>query len=253
MSTNKSKIYPKINDDTALDNVLNDPGLTPDELNSVMYKNDFKKFRENLSKDVSKYHKLETWYGKLFSFLSTLTWFLGFLSFVLSGVDAIMSSMISNNNNNNTSLTQDKFNYSMLVTNWLDIIFLIVVDLIQILNNRIQGNINKHTAHKTKSREYLNILTTNFDKAYSDKIITADEMQEMSTLQNKYEAEQLQISLSGQYYTSSTTSIPNTNTPTTSVQINDINSTPFNPVLNDQQISFLKILENMGKNTPAVV
>ena len=54
-------------EDDAVDVALNDPGLTPNEINSVIYKNDFKKFRENLSKDVSKYHSLEARYGKIIS------------------------------------------------------------------------------------------------------------------------------------------------------------------------------------------
>src|SRR3977135_2428614 len=79
-----------------LDVALNDPGLTPNEINSVIYKNDFKKFRQNLTKDIAKYHSLEVGYGKVISLLSGSTWLLGFVSFILSGIDAIMSSMIPN-------------------------------------------------------------------------------------------------------------------------------------------------------------
>src|SRR6266853_1269060 len=81
----------------AVDNVLKDPGLTADELNSTVYKSDYKKFREKLSKDIDKYHRLETWYGKVITGLTTLTWLLTFISFIIGGVDAIMSSMIYNN------------------------------------------------------------------------------------------------------------------------------------------------------------
>ena len=66
----KNKHYNANNDDV-LNNVLNDPGLTPNELNSTIYKNDFKKFRESLSKDVSKYHSLETRYLKMLTGLNT--------------------------------------------------------------------------------------------------------------------------------------------------------------------------------------
>src|SRR6266853_114224 len=229
----------------AVDDVLKDPGLTADELNSTVYKSDFKKFRDKLTKDVDKYHRLETWYGKVITGLTSLTWLLGFISFILSGVDAIMSSMIYNNTSNNSNintLSQSQFNSAMLITNWLDIIFLVVAGLIQVFSNRQNGNLTKHTAHKTKAREYINILTTDFNNAYSDKIITTDEMKEMTNLQNKYESEQMQISLSGAYYVSgSSTSI--------TMPSSSINA----PLLNDTQISFLKILENFGKNTPAIV
>src|SRR5271163_1310877 len=85
----KHKHY-NVNNDDVLNNVLNDPGLTPNELNSTIYKNDFKKFRESLSKDVSKYHSLETRYMKILTGITGFTWFLGFISFALSGIDAIM-------------------------------------------------------------------------------------------------------------------------------------------------------------------
>ena len=101
-----------------------------------------------------------------------------------------MSSMISNTNNSTTSLSQDQFNYAMLITSWLDIIFLVVAGLIQVFSNRVQGTLNKHTAHKTKSREYMNILQVDFDTAYSDKIITTDEMKTMNDLSTNYETEQ---------------------------------------------------------------
>src|SRR5271156_1437502 len=116
----KNKHYNVDND--VLNNVLNDPGLTPNELNSTIYKNDFKKFRESLSKVVSKYHSLETRYTKILTGITGFTWFLGIVSFTLSGTNAIMSSMIYNGNS--TSLTPDQFNYSMVVTNWIKIIFL---------------------------------------------------------------------------------------------------------------------------------
>src|SRR6266853_1917326 len=241
----------------AVDNVLKDPGLTADELNSTVYKSDYKKFREKLRKDIDKYHRLETWYGKVITGLTSLTWLLGFISFVLSGVVAIMSSMIYNNTSAINTLSQSQFNSAMLITNWLDIIFLIVAGLIQIFSNRQNGNLTKHTAHKTKAREYINILTTDFNNAYSDKIITTDEMKEMTNLQ--YEYEQMQISLSGSYYVSGSTSStsPSTNNTSITMPSSSINA----PLLNDTQISFLKILENFGKNqssvqstyTPAIV
>src|SRR5271167_3097963 len=77
------KRHYNVSDDDPLNNVLNDPGLTPNELNSTIYKNDFKKFRESLSKDVSKYHSLETRYLKFYNGLTTIGWFLGALSFIL--------------------------------------------------------------------------------------------------------------------------------------------------------------------------
>src|SRR5271156_1795439 len=172
-----------------VDKELGDPGLTPNELNSTIYKNDFKKFRESLSKDVSKYHSLETRYIKILTGLSGFTWFLGFISFALSGIDAIMSSMIYNNGTSAGQLSQEQFNYAMVVTNWIDIIFLIFAGLLQVFGDRIQGDVSKHTAHKTKARECMNILQVDFDSAYSDKIITTDEMQTMSNLRTQYEAE----------------------------------------------------------------
>src|SRR6266853_640522 len=222
----------------AVDNVLKDPGLTADELNSTVYKSDYKKFREKLSKDIDKYHRLETWYGKVITGLTTLTWLLGFISFVLSGVDAIMSSMIYNNTSAINTLSQSQFNSAMLITNWLDIIFLVVAGLIQIFSNRQNGNLTKHTAHKTKAREYINILTADFNNAYSDKIITTDEMKEMTNLQNKYESKQMQISLSGAYYVSgSSTSYTNAGTNSTSITMPSTSISA--PLLNETQISFL--------------
>src|SRR6266853_6940113 len=189
-------------DYNAVDNVLKDPRLTPEELNSTVYKSDYKKFREKLSKDIDKYHRLETWYGKVITGLTTLTWLLTFISFIIGGVDAVMSSMISSNTTNINSFSQSQFNTTMLITNWLNIIFLVVAGLIQIFSNRQNGNLTKHTAHKTKAREYINILTTDFNNAYSDKLITTDEMKEMTNLQNKYESEQMQLLLRGAYYIS---------------------------------------------------
>src|SRR6266853_2569769 len=251
MTTNN--IYPNILSlQEELNNVNN--GVTQEELNSTVYKNDYKKFREKISKDIDKYHRLETWYGKVITGLTTLTWLLTFISFIIGGVDAIMSSMISNNSTNINSFSQSQFNTTMLITNWLNIIFLVVAGLIQIFSNRQNGNLTKHTAHKTKAREYINILTTDFNNAYSDKIITTDEMKEMTNLQNKYESEQMEILLSGAYYvsgSSTSSTIPNTSTNSTSITIpaTSVNA----PLLNDTQISFLKILENFGKNTLAIV
>src|SRR5271156_6305579 len=108
-----------------------------------------------------------------------------------------MSSMIYNNGTSAGQLSQEQFNYAMVVTNCIDIIFLIFAGLLQVFGNRIQGDVSKHTAHKTKAREYMNILQVDFDSAYSDKIITTDEMQTMSNLRTQYEAEKMQISLSG--------------------------------------------------------
>src|SRR5271156_1698592 len=195
-----------------VDKVLGDPGLTPNELNSTIYKNDFKSFRESLSKDVSKYHSLERRYLKILTGITGFTWFLGFISFALSGIDAIMSSMIYNGDS--TSLSQEQFNYAMIVTNWIDIIFLIFPGLLQVFYNRVQGDVSKHTAHKTKAREYMNILQVDFDSAYSDKIITTDEMNTMNNLRNQYESEQMQISLSGAYYTKSGVTSSGSATPT---------------------------------------
>src|SRR6266853_968128 len=244
MTTNN--IYPNILSlQEELNNVNN--GVTQEELNSTVYKNDYKKFREKISKDIDKYHRLETWYGKVITGLTTLTWLLTFISFIIGGVDAIMSSMISNNSTNISSFSQSQFNTTMLITNWLNIIFLIVAGLIQIFSNRQNGNLTKHTAHKTKAREYINILTTDFNNAYSDKIITTDEMKEMTNLQNKYESEQMQISLSGAYYVSGS-STPSANSTSINMTSSGINA----PLLNETQISFLKILENIGKTQSTV-
>src|SRR6266853_4115354 len=96
----------------------------------------------------------------------------------------------------------------------------------------------------------INILITDFNNAYSDKIITTDEMKEMTNLQNKYEFEQMEISLSGAYYVSGSTSITSPSTNSTSI---NMTSTGINaPLLNDTQISFLKILENIGKSQSTV-
>ena len=259
---NTSNIYPPLSqelginvnkkrhnvDDDVLNNVLNDPGLTPNELNSTIYKNDFKKFRESLSKDVSKYHSLETRYMKILTGITGFTWFLGFISFSLSGIDAIMSSMVYNGNT--TSLSQVQFNYVMVVTNWIDIIFLIFTGLLQVFYNRIQGDVSKHTAHKTKAREYMNILQVDFDSAYSDKIITTDEMNSMNNLRTQYESEQMQISLSGTYYTSSSTSSSTVGTTSgTAVNI-PLSQTPN---LNTQQQSFLALLASLGTQGTSVV
>src|SRR6266853_5894764 len=126
-------VYNVLKDRTKTSRAELDQGLTPDELNSTVYKSDYKKFREKLSKDIDKYHRLETWYGKLITGLTSLTWLLGFISFILGGVDAIMSSMIYNNSSAINTLSQSHFNSAMLITNWLDIIFLVVAGLIQIL------------------------------------------------------------------------------------------------------------------------
>src|SRR5271156_5636012 len=230
-----------------VDKVLGDPGLTPNELNSTIYKNDFKSFRECLSKDVSKYHSLERRYLKILTGITGFTWFLGFISFALSGIDAIMSSMIYNGNS--TSLSQEQFNYAMVVTNWIEIIFSIFAGLLQVFYNRIQGDVSKHTAHKTKAREYMNILQVDFDSAYSDKIITTDEMQTISNLRTQYEAEQAQISLSGAYYTSSGSAAP-VAIGQQSTRVNIPLVQPTN--LNTQQQSFLTLLASLGGGTTGV-
>src|SRR5258707_15806341 len=109
-----NNIYPAISPrnnlslKTEMDNLLTEsPGLTPEELNSVIYKNDYKKMRDNLSKDISKYNRIEKIDIKIISGLTTFIWLLGFLSFIMSAVDAILSSIISNGTV--ISLTQDKF------------------------------------------------------------------------------------------------------------------------------------------------
>src|SRR5271156_1672633 len=221
---------------------------------NTIYKNDFKKFRESLSKDVSKYHSLETRYTKILTGITGFTWLLGFISAALSGIDAIMSSMIYTGNS--TSLSQDQFNYAMVVTNWIDIIFLIFAGLLQVFYNRIQGDVSKHTAHKTKAREYMNILQVDFDSAYSDKIITTDKMQTMSNLRNQYESEQMQISLSRAYYTSSGVTSSGSAAPVQSTSVNIPLVQPSN--LNTQQQNFLTLLASMGSqgvtsSSPAVV
>src|SRR5271156_4244057 len=242
----KNKHYNVPLGESDMDKVLGDPGLTPNELNSTIYKNDFKKFRESLSKDVSKYHSLETRYLKILTGITGFTWLLGFINAALSGIDAIMSSMIYTGNS--TSLSQDQFNYAMVVTNWIDITFLIFAGLLQVFYNRIQGDVSKYTAHKTKAREYMNILQVDFDSAYSDKIITTDEMQTMSNLRTQYEAEQMQISLSGAYYTSSgVTSSGSTATAAIGQQSTSVNIPLVQPTnLNTQQQSFLALLASMA-------
>ena len=170
------------------------------------------------------------------------------MTLILSGVDAIMSSMISNSTA--VSLTQEQFNQSMLITNWLDIIFLVIAGLIQVFSNTVQGTLNKYTAHKTKTREYMNILQVDFDNAYSDKVITSDEMQIMNNLKTQYESEQMQISLSGSYYTTNgSAALATTSTASTSVNIPLVQPTTLNPT----QQSFLTILENLPKNSPSVL
>ena len=220
-----NKLYPVINRNEkslfqeiaeaegAIDKTVDEPGVTSAELNSAIYKSDFKSFRDKISKDISKYHSLEVKYGRFISYLTGLTLLLGFTSFILSGIDAVLSSMIANGTS--LSLSQSQFNQVILVTNWLDIIFLVLAALIGYLQTRESGNLTKHTAHKTKAREYINVLTANFTSAYSDKIITSDEMKAMTDLQTQYETEQMQISLSGAYYTSNgSTSAANILSPT---------------------------------------
>src|SRR5258708_1378023 len=177
--------------DSLFDETIDQTNVTTDQLNIAIYKSDYKNFRNKLLKDVDKYHKLEVWYGKLISLLGTFTCSTSVLSFLLTGVDSIMSSIISNSQ---TYLTQDQFNQTMLITNWIEVSFLVSAGLIQIFSNRESGNLTKHTAHKTKATEYINILTSDFNKAYSDKVITSEEMTEMTNLQNQYEQEQMQIS-----------------------------------------------------------
>src|SRR3981189_1252081 len=192
MSTT-NKLYPVINRnekslfqeiaeaESSVDKTVDESGVTSAELNSAIYKSDFKSFRDKISKDISKYHSLEVKYGRFISYLTGLTWLLGFTSFILSGIDAVLSSMIANGTS--LSLSQSQFNQVILVTNWLDIIFLVLAALIGYLQTRESGNLAKHTAHKTKAREYINVLIANFTSAYSDKIITSDEMKSMTDLQ----------------------------------------------------------------------
>ena len=242
---NEKSLHQEISD---VDNVLNEPGVTSAELNSTIYKSDFKNFRQKLTKDIDKYHRLETWYGRFISYLTGLTWLLGLTSFILSGIDAVLSSMIYTNGTIGV-LTQSQFNYAMVVTNWLDIIFLVLAALIGYLQTRESGNLTKHTTHKTKAREYINILQVDFDNAYTDKIITSDEMKAMTDLQTKYESEQLQISLTGQYYTTAGS------TATTSSTTVQVEATPLvqTPQLNEQQQTFLNLMKSLQSNSPAVV
>src|SRR5271156_1903505 len=158
------------NQNSLFDETIDQTNVTTDQLNIAIYKSDYKSFRSKLLKDIDKYHKLEVWYGKLISFMGTLTWSNSILSFLLTGIDSKMSSIISTNSN---YLTQDQFNQTMLITNWIEVSFLVSAGLIQIFSNRESGNLNKHTSHKTKATEYLNILTADFNKAYSDKVITS--------------------------------------------------------------------------------
>src|SRR5271156_2206965 len=163
-----------------------------------------------------------------------------------------MSSMIYNNGTSAGQLSQEQFNYAMVITNWIDIIFLIFAGLLQVFGNRIQGDVSKHTAHKTKAREYMNILQVDFDSAYSDKIITTDEMNTMNNLRNQYEMEQMQISLSGAYYTSSGAASLGSATPVQSTSVNNPLVQPSN--LNTQQQNFLTLLASMGAQgmTPSI-
>ena len=256
-----NKLYPVINrnekslfqeiTESDVDKTVDESGVTSAELNSAIYKSDFKSFRDTISKDISKYHSLEVKYGRFISYLTGLIWLLGFTSFILSGIDAIMSSMIANGTS--LSPSQSQFNQAMLETNWLDIIFLVLAALIGYLQNRESGNLAKHTAHKTKAREYINILTTNFSTAYTDKIITSDEMKAMTDLQTNYESEQIQISLSGKYYTTSgSTSSGAVTSGYTSVPVQIEPLTPA-LVLNDQQQTFLNLMKSLQSNSPAVV
>ena len=132
---------------------------------------------------------------------------------------------------------------------------LIFAGLLQVFYNRIQGDVSKHTAHKTKAREYMNILQVDFDSAYSDKIITTDEMQTISNLRTQYEAEQAQISLSGSYYTSSGVALASGSTApaaisgttsATTVASTSVYMPLTQPNLNTQQQSFLAILASLG-------
>src|SRR5437773_5999575 len=105
--------HKKYNADVDIDNVIDEPGVTSAELNSAIYKTDFKTFRNKISSDIAKYHSLEVKYGKFVSMLSTFIWVLGFISFGLSGTGAIMSSVIYNTT---VGLTKDKFNKTMSAT-----------------------------------------------------------------------------------------------------------------------------------------
>ena len=173
-STKVRKSKSKENEDSLFDETLDQTNVTTDQLNIAIYKSNYKSFRKTLTKDVDKYHKLEVWYSKLISFMGTLTWSTSVLSFLLTGIDSIMSTIITSSNS--MYITQEQFNQSMLITNWIEVSFLVSAGLIQIFSNRQSGNVTKHTSHKTKATEYINILTSDFNKAYSDKIITSDEM-----------------------------------------------------------------------------
>src|SRR6266853_5629828 len=81
--------------DIELDKTIN---VSADELNSTMYKSDYKKFRDHLDTDTAKYHRLETWYGKFVSYCSFGTWLLSITSFLLSGSGAALSTMIAKGN-----------------------------------------------------------------------------------------------------------------------------------------------------------
>src|SRR5271155_4519327 len=87
------------NQNSLFDETIDQTNVTTDQLNIAIYKSDYKSFRSKLLKDVDKYHKLEVWYGKLISFMGTLTWSTSVISFLLTGIDSIMSSIISTNSN----------------------------------------------------------------------------------------------------------------------------------------------------------
>src|SRR3981189_52267 len=98
-STKVRKSKSKENEDSLFDETLDQTNVTTDQLNIAIYKSNYKAFRKSLTKDVDKYHKLEVWYSKLISFMGTLTWAISVLSFLLTGIDSIMSSIITNSNN----------------------------------------------------------------------------------------------------------------------------------------------------------
>ena len=193
---------------SAIMTATTDPvNISVEDLNSATYKGDYKKFREKLLADAEKYHRLETWYARVINYLSTATWGLAIFATILTSSNVIISTI---QNSSSVVLTQEQFNYAMLISNWLTISFAACAGVIQKVTPRESGNLAKHTSHKIKAREYLNILTATFNKAYSDKIISTEEMADMVNLINKYESEQVNISNSGSYYAS--TPVPvNTN------------------------------------------
>ena len=259
--TKVRKTKSKENEDSLFDETLDQANVTTDQLNIAIYNSNYKSFRNRLTKDVDKYHKLEVWYSKLISLMGTLTWSTSILSICLTGIDTIMSSIITSSNS--MYITQEQFNQSMLITNWIEVSFLESAGLIQIFSNRQSGNVTKHTAHKTKAIEYINILTSDFNKAYSDKVTTSDEMSEMTNLQNQYENEQMQISQSGAYYTSnfslspasvSTSALQSVNVvPVTNPTSTVPTTFPLNPI----QQQFLNIFNNLGttvtSTSPSIV